>query len=141
MAAAMGREVFGHIGAHVQRDLIDPLLTADTPQQRLQAWAKGLDRFYDGGKKNCLLGSMVLGGGADRYTQEIAGTFQALIDTLTGVIRDAGVPTREARRRARGAIASVQGALITARGLGDAKIFGQVLEDLSSQLLRPATSP
>ncbi|NKB90555.1 MAG: TetR family transcriptional regulator [Acidobacteria bacterium] len=133
----MGREVFAWIATHVQRDLLDPLIGDGAPADRLQAWTQGIHRFYEGGSKNCLLGAMVLSGGGDRYGQEIAGTLRELIRALIRVLRDAGVPATQARRRAGSAVVVVQGALVTARGLDDKKIFRQALEDLPDLLLRP----
>lgn len=134
----MGREVFDHIGAHVKTEMLDPLTATGDPADRLAAWVRGVERFYDGGGKNCLLGAMVLSGGNDRYTEEIAATFRTLIDAVARVLRDASLPARLARRRAAAAVASIQGALVTARGLDDNKLFRRVIRDLPAQLLRPA---
>lgn len=134
----MGRAVFTHIGAHVKAELLDPLTGPEEPAARLAAWIRGIDRFYDGGKKNCLLGAMVLSGGGDRYTVEIAGTFRALIDALARLLREAGLAAPLARQRAAGAVAAIQGALVTARGIGDDMLFRQTIQDLPAQLLRPA---
>ena len=133
----MGREVFAHIGTHAKQHLLDPLRTDGSPEQRLGAWTKGVDRFYRSGRNNCLLGSMVLSGGADRYSREIAATFRSLIGALTDVLQDAGLPAAVARRRATGAVASVQGALVTARGLNNTRVFRDTLRDLPGWLLRP----
>ncbi len=134
----MGREVFACIGAHVREDLLDPLTAAGSPEDRLAAWVRGVDGFYDGGRKNCLLGAMVLSGGVDRYTEEITSTFRALIDALCDLLQEAGVPGELSKRRAASAVATVQGALVTARGMNDTALFREVVQDLPAQLLRPA---
>jgi AcrR family transcriptional regulator len=133
----MGREVFDHIDACVRADLLDPLRTPGSPDDRLAAWLRGVERFYDGGRKNCLLGAMVLSGGGDRYRQEIGATFRALIDALAQALRDAGFAAATARRRATGAVATIQGALVTARGIGDTEVFRHTVRDLPAQLMRP----
>ena len=134
----MGREVFERIGAHVKEDLLDPLTADGSPEDRLASWVRGVDRFYDGGKKNCLLGAMVLSGGGDRYTEEIAWTFRALIDGLSALVVEAGIPNDLARRRAASAVATIQGALVTARGMRDTALFREALQDLPARLLRSA---
>lgn len=131
----MGREVFAWIGAQVQTEMLDTLRIDGTPLARLQSWIGGVDRFYDGGKKNCLLGTMVLAGGVDRYTREIRAAFGALVDALAETLADAGMPATSARRRATGAVATIQGALVVARGMGDTSLFRRVLQDLPAQLL------
>ena len=96
---------------------------------------KAVGRFYAGGAKNCLLGAMVLSGGSELFADELAAAFAAWIDALSATIRDAGVPTRIARRRAEDAVVRLQGALVVTRGMKDTGLFRRLLSELPNQLL------
>ena len=131
----MAREVFARVGQAVSDEILAPLQSKAPPKQRLRQSALGIERFYAKGKKNCLLGAMVLGGSADRFSKELAGAFRAWIAALAGTLEDAGVPAAEARRRAENAVGRIQGALIVSRGTRDNKHFQRVLGELESELL------
>lgn len=131
----MAQEVFGQVGRQVDKDMLAPLKADGSAQSRLANWIKGINRFYAGGCKNCLIGTMVLGGGSDRFSKEIATTIRTLIDVLGQVLKEAGLPARIARKRAEIAVGQIQGALVVCRGLGDEKHFQRVLKGLPGQLL------
>ena len=133
----MGREVFGHVGSLARAGMLEPLTGNGTPAERVGAWARGVERFYSGGRSNCLLGAMVLGGGRERYREEIRSVFGATIDALAAVIREAGVSDPVAQGRARAAVAAVQGGLVVARGLADENVFREIVRDLPRLLLAP----
>ena len=131
----MAREVFGQVGRAVSVDILEPLKADGSPEERLQRWAKGVERFYAAGRKNCLLGAMVLSGGSDRFSRELLMAFRGWIDALTGTLTDAGVPRDEARRRAENAVGRIQGALVVSRGLQNTRHFKRVLAELPAELL------
>ena len=131
----MVREVFGQIGQEVEADILAPLRSDLPVEQRLQAWVEGVIRFYAGGSKNCLLGTLALGGHSDSFARELAGAFQAWVETLTNALTAADVPRLEARRRAENAVGRIQGAIILARGLKDDGHFRRVLQELPAELM------
>lgn len=131
----MAREVFGQLGRAIGEDILQPLTARGAPAERLERWAKGVERFYAKGTKNCLLGAMVLSGSSDRFAAELSASFQAWIDALTQAVRDAGIPKAEARRRAENAVGRIQGSLVVSRGLRDARHFQRVLAELPAELL------
>ncbi len=131
----MGHEVFRRIGEHLDRNVLSPLRAKGSPKKCLKNWTQGLNLFYGGGSKNCLLGTMILSGGSDRFSKEITSTFRTLIDLLSSVLEEAKIPHNLARRRAARAIGEIQGALLVSRGLEDEGYFQQILEDLPGELL------
>jgi TetR/AcrR family transcriptional repressor of lmrAB and yxaGH operons len=131
----MGREVFGQFDAAVGEYMLELLAADGPPEKRLQAWAKGVERFYAKGEKNCLLGSMILSGGSDLYFEELAGSFRGLIEALAQTIQEAGVSKAEARRRAENAMGRIQGGLIVSRGLNSSKHFQRVIREIPGELL------
>ncbi|MEM7305842.1 MAG: TetR/AcrR family transcriptional regulator [Planctomycetota bacterium] len=131
----MAREVFARVEAEVTECMLAPLAAEGAPEKRVAAWAKGVERFFAKGEKNCLLGTMLLSGGSDLFSEEIAGAFRALIDALARVIHDAGIPRAEARRRAENGMGRIQGGLIVSRGLRSPKHFQRVVRELPRELL------
>lgn len=134
----MAREVFRWLNESVERELIAPVHGPGRPAERLARWASGVERIYLGGEKNCVLAAMTLGGGSERFARELDWAFHAQIGALAALGRDAGIPRKEARRRAENAIGRIQGALILARGLRDVGHFGRVLREVQDELLAPA---
>jgi len=131
----MARAALKSIGEQLEADMLAPLRGNGSPRQRLQRWIREVNRFYDGGCKNCILGAMVLSGGSDRFSDELSGAFRVLINSLSKVLRDAGVPRGLAQRRAESAIGQIQGALVVSRSLGDVAHFQRVLKALPSLML------
>lgn len=131
----MAREVFGQVGEHVEVDILASLRESGTPEERLERWVKGVDRFYSRGNKNCLLGTMILSGGSGRFSKELADALRAWIEALAHVLEDASLPRAVARRRAENAVGQIQGALVVCRGLNEPKHFQRILRELPEQLL------
>lgn len=131
----MVQEVFRKVGAEVG-EILGQLAGPGDPRDRITASMKAVDRFYAGGDKNCLLGALVLSGGAELFADELAGAFAAWIDTLGATIQDAGVPATVARRRAEDAVMRLQGALVVTRGTQDKGLFRRMLAEMPDELLR-----
>ncbi|MGD1857657.1 MAG: TetR/AcrR family transcriptional regulator [Leptolyngbyaceae cyanobacterium] len=131
----MARAAMQVLAQEAERLMIASLVAEGTPRQKLEAWAKGVEEFYLGGEKNCLLGTMVLSGGADRFQSELKDAFSAWITVVSGVLIEAGASEQQAPRRAQAAIERIQGALIVARALEDFSGFQQLTQDLPNVLL------
>jgi len=130
----MVREVFRKVGEEVG-EILALLQEPGDPRHRIAALMKAVERFYAGGAKNCLLGTMVLSGGSELFADELAGAFTAWIDALSATIKDAGIPARTARRRAEDAVMRLQGALVVTRGMKDTGVFRRLMAELPGQLL------
>lgn len=131
----MAREVFDQVNQAVEVDILSPLRSEGTAEERLVRWVDGVGRFYARGGKNCLLGAMVLSGSSDRFAKELAGAFLAWIGALASTLEQAGVPSAEAQRRAENAVGRIQGALVVSRGMKDIGHFQRVLAELPDDLL------
>ncbi|MEM9907592.1 MAG: TetR/AcrR family transcriptional regulator [Cyanobacteria bacterium P01_D01_bin.44] len=131
----MARAAMQILAQEAERLMIAALTEEGSPRQKLEAWAKGVEEFYLGGEKNCLLGIMVLSGGADRFQSELKDAFSAWISVVSGVLIEAGASEQQARKQAQAAIERIQGALIVARALEDFSGFQQLVQDLPNILL------
>jgi len=135
----MVREVFRKVGEEVG-EILGLLQKPGDPRARIMASMKAVERFYDGGAKNCLLGSMVLSGGLELFADELGGAFSAWVGALSAVMEDAGIPRETARRRAEDAVVRLQGALVVTRGTRDPKFFKRMLAELPDDLLEESGS-
>lgn len=135
----MVREVFRKVGEEVGQ-ILDLLRAPGDPRARIMASMHAVDRFYGGGAKNCLLGSMVLSGGLELFAEELGGAFAAWVGALSAVVEDAGIPRKIACRRAEDAVVRLQGALVVTRGTNDPKFFKRMLAELPDQLLEASGS-
>lgn len=99
-----------------------------------------LDDFYAGGKGACLLNLLASGsGGEGRFREIVAKAFERWISALTGVLREMDFDEETAYRRARLAVALVEGSLVVARGTGETAPFRDCLVYLRAEVLIPTT--
>ncbi len=131
----MARAAMQALAQEAERLMISPLISEASPRQRLETWARGVEEFYLGGKKNCLLGSMVLSGGAGRFQTELKNAFTTWISLVSAVLIEAGTSEQQAQKKAQAAIERIQGALIVARALDNFSGFQQLIQDLPNILL------
>ncbi|MGE0709690.1 MAG: TetR/AcrR family transcriptional regulator [Planctomycetota bacterium] len=131
MAEAVLRHVLQRFGGEVLATLAGDA----EPRARLVRLSDALRRFYDDGRAPCLLGSFSLGAGLGTFQSSLADAFRAWIDAVAETVRAAGIPAKEARRRAEDAVIRVQGALVLTRGLDDPRLFVRTVRALPDELL------
>lgn len=132
----MADEVLRGAEQWLTANILTPLLTAGEPRARVRGLVRALDEFYAGGRQACLLNLLASppntpGPLAERIRQ----AFEALIDALTAVLRDAGLAAATARAGAERAVVLIQGSLVLARGLRTPRPFRTVLRQLEHELL------
>jgi len=118
--------------------VLEPLGGSDPPKKRLNAMVRQLDAFYAGGEQPCLLNSLSLGSKDDLFQQHIASAFKQWIAAVSQVLREAGYSKPRAEREAEQAIATIEGALVMARGTGSTEPFRRVLRQLPDRLVASA---
>jgi AcrR family transcriptional regulator len=131
----MAREVFRWLADVVASKLVAPLAAPGAPRARLARWAEGVSQIYQGGRKNCFLGALVLGGSSELFARDLARSFEAQLEALERLLVETGRSRAEARRRAENALGRIQGALVLGRGLRDGGHFARVLDELPGELL------
>lgn len=132
MADAVLSQVDEWFGEHI----FGPLRGTAEPRQRLETMTRRLSEFYDKGCKSCLLDVLSLGPVQSRLRQHVRGSMTAWANALAGTLKDAGFAPTEAKKRARGALVEIQGALVVARGLAEPSVFEQALGELPDKLLK-----
>ena len=132
----MALEVLNSAGKWVEENIVSPLNSNLTPEKKIKKLAKKLDEFYCGGKDACLLNMLAspdIQNGP--FSKHIKGAFQVWIKSLTDVLIESGIDTKESRRRAENIIAMMQGTLVMSRGMNDTKPFKNFLKTLPNTLL------
>ena len=100
-------------------------------------WARallGIDGFYAGGARACLLN--VFGADEGPFTLRIKDALNALIAAFAKLAADAGQPAERAGRSAERAATMLQGSLVLSRGLGTQTPFRNMLLELPRELLK-----
>lgn len=124
---AMALAALDRVNERFGVEVIAPLHACGPPQERIDAMLAGLDRFYDGGRRACLLERLIASADRDAFRRPLVATLQAWTDALGLVLGDA--------ERAVDAAAAIEGALVVA-ALGRPTVFARTLARLSSEILR-----
>ena len=96
----MAHEVLAYLDAQLAAAVFDPLRGAGTPRKKLDRMLDAIDRFYEGGKKACLLERLCASVDAPRFRRPLGQAFTTWIEAVEALGIEAGVPRATARRRA-----------------------------------------
>ena len=132
--AGMGLALLKDAGIRLETLALAPLRGSGSPEDRLAGMLAGVDAYYEGGTRSCLLTVFALGPPDDRFDDLVAQRLAEWIDLLAATLQDAGLPKKEARRQARDLVSRIQGAAVIARALKDPKPFRQVLRRIGAEL-------
>lgn len=124
-----------HVGEKAKRNVLLSLEGPDSPRVKLERFASAVLKFYRNGQLNCIVASVVLGGGRDEFADTLKGSVLEWMAALSAVLVRAGVGSAEAMRRAENALVQIQGALILTRCLQSEEPFRRVMRELPSTLL------
>lgn len=136
----MAEEVLESALAWYETNVLAPLQSAASPEDRVAAVVQKLDFFYSGGQQACLL-NMLASPRAERgpFSAAIKSAFEALLAAFSAVARDAGFDAKSARLRAERSIMLLHGSLVMSRGLGSSRPFKSFLAGLADDLIGAAT--
>lgn len=131
----MAAAVLDYLAETIESEMLAPLRAPGDPEARLRALMRAIDAFYRGGQEHCLLASLGIGESARRFHPKVSQIFEAWVEGIAGVLREAGVSRGKARARAEDALARIEGSLVMARGLGETALFARTLRNLPRELL------
>lgn len=134
----MATEVVGQVRAGLTDTVLAPLSGPGSLRDRVSAVGRLLERFYEGGAKNCLLESFSLGDPGPDASALLRDSADAWIEAFADVAHQSGARRPEARARAQDALASIEGALVVARVTGDTTSFARAIRRLPDVLGVPA---
>ncbi len=133
MAEVVTREVCARLNQDVFSRL-DANVHPGTAGERLGALLRGMDAYFEGGERNCLLAIMAMGTAHERLGEIIRDQYRMWVDMLGAALVEAGVGKKDGRRRARDFMARLHGAAVLARLLDDPKPFRQTLKHLQREV-------
>jgi hypothetical protein len=92
------------------------------------------ERYFNSGRKVCLVGVFALGNERDRFAVKVKEYFKAWVDALAAALRRLGRGS-EAEALAEEVVGGIQGALVLARAFDRPELFGATLQRLRERLL------
>jgi TetR/AcrR family transcriptional regulator, lmrAB and yxaGH operons repressor len=131
----MAEAVLEYVGNWFENTILAPLRSQAKPAERIRLMGDRLSQFYDCGQTGCLLAIFSIGEPENLFREQIHQMLDAWIDSLASVLIEAGIPAKEARKRAEDGVIQVQGALVLTRGLNNTEPFERVLQQLPAKLL------
>jgi AcrR family transcriptional regulator len=131
----MAAEVLAELERQLEEVLFAPLREPGAPARKLARMLDGLNAFYDGGRKACLLERLSASADRYRFQRPLHAIFRRWIESMEGLARDAGVAPSVARARAEDAVVRIEGALVLSAGTGDPKPFARALAAIRGSLL------
>jgi TetR/AcrR family transcriptional repressor of lmrAB and yxaGH operons len=87
----MAIQVLAHLEDQLERALCEPMRSPGTPKQKLDRVLDTIDRFYDGGKKACLLERLTASVDATRFRRPLGRAFSRWIDAVEELGVEAGL--------------------------------------------------
>lgn len=132
---AMGLAALAEVDRIFSSYVLAPIDADGDRAKRLRLVATRLDKFYEGGTRGCLLESMATAGTPPSVKTHLKRTLDFWIGKFAQLAEEAGIPKKEARVRAEGAIAAIEGALVVSRAQGNNKEFKRSLDSLHTRLL------
>jgi AcrR family transcriptional regulator len=133
----MAASVLARVSAEFTRTVLAPLGGRADPRARILAMVDGLDRFYDGGTKACLIDVFSFGTTQAPLRAALGRAVAYWVDVLARTLAEAGLDPESARGAAEDAVIAVEGALVLARATGSTEPFRRTLSALPGRLIGP----
>ena len=119
----MGQAVLDDVANWFALNVFEPLRESEDPAAGIDHMFKATVRFFNSGRRICLVGSFALDDTRDRFASVIQSYFTAWIVALEGALRRKGFDRKTARDTAEEIVAGIQGALVLARSQSDPRLF------------------
>ena len=127
--------VMEYVGSNFNNTVLQPLKEEGKPTEKIEKMGQNLKEFYRDGQDGCFLAIMSFGEADNFFHDLIKQRLQTWIDTLTQILIEAGIESKQAKRRSQDGIIQIQGALILVRILDDTAPFERIVATLSQKLL------
>lgn len=140
----MGQAVLDDVAHWFELNVFQPLRDSEDPAAGIDHMFKATVRFFNSGRRICLVGSFALDDTRDRFASAIHGYFAAWVVALEAALERSGFDSKRAKEVAEDVVAGIQGALVFARSQDDPRLFTRALKRLQQQTEpaggRPLTS-
>lgn len=133
----MVNAVLADIDDWFQRRVFRPLLDMADARAGVDQMFVEVEGYFLSGHKVCLLGVLALVNVRDRFAEQVKDYFVDWAQALQAALQRCGIGNSAATDLSETILAGIQGALVLARALDDASIFGRCLARLQQQLPSP----
>ncbi|MBB3877698.1 TetR/AcrR family transcriptional regulator [Sphingomonas pseudosanguinis] len=130
----MAEAVLADIAAWFEASVFTPLADAEDPRAGIEAMMVAIDRYFQSGRRACLMGAWGLGATRDPFAEAITGYFQRWIAALQAALMRGGVAADHALTLAQDVVGGIQGAITLSRALDDPGLFRATLGRLTARL-------
>jgi AcrR family transcriptional regulator len=131
----MAAAVLAHIDDWFQRNVYTPLRQAGSPREGLASMFDEVSRYFESGRKVCLVGVFALGNERDRFSQAVGGYFRDWASALAATLERGKMQAEPARALAEEIVGGIQGALVLARAWDDPQVFARMTLGLRERAL------
>lgn len=131
----LGRRVLDDVQAWFEENVYRPLENDSPSPRSIENMFRKTSEFFRRGERVCVPGSFALYDARDSFPDRIKHYFERWIASLAQNLHKQGIPKRESEKLARDVVVSIQGALVIARALDNAKVFQEVLDRQKKMLL------
>ncbi|KQV84773.1 TetR family transcriptional regulator [Massilia sp. Root351] len=130
----MADAVLGEIDAWFRLHVFEPLHESADPAGGIVHMFDQVERYFQSGRKVCLVGVFALGNERDRFAIKVRDYFAAWIDALASALVRTGRSGTEAAALAEEVVGGIQGALVLARAFDRPDMFVTTTQRLRMRL-------
>jgi len=134
----MARAVLDDVAGWFETNVFKPLRESADPDAGIDHMFKAVVRFFQSGRRVCLVGTFALDDTRDRFASEVQSYFAVWTRVLAAALKRSGYDAKAAREAAEDVIAGIQGALVLARAQDDPGVFTRAIKRLRQRMKRPA---
>lgn len=131
---AMAQAVLDDVAYWFEANVFVPLRSKQKPAEGVDQMFSAVTRFFDSGRRICLVAAFALDDTRDRFLTEIHTYFGAWIGALAGALRREGCDPQAARATAEEVVAGIQGALMLARSQHNPVLFTRAVKRLRDRI-------
>lgn len=130
----MAQAVLDEIDGWFRDQVFQPLRAAADARQGVADMITAVGRYFQSGRKVCLVGVFALGHERDRFALRVQGYFAEWVQALAAALRRGGRDADSALALAEEVVGGIQGALVLARAADEPALFMRALERLQQRL-------
>src|SRR5215813_1505120 len=119
----MALQVLARLEDQLEHTLFEPMRSTGTPKQKLDRMLDGIEAFYDGGKKACLIERLSASVEVNHFRRPLSRVLAAWVDAVEGLAIEAGLARATARLRAEDLVVRIEGALVLCASTGNTAVF------------------
>jgi TetR/AcrR family transcriptional repressor of lmrAB and yxaGH operons len=131
----MAAAVLDNVSAWFESNVFSLLRESKDPDSGIEKMFEAVDRYFNSGRRICLVGAFALDDTRDQFALSINQYFSEWIRALSVALMRNGLSEKKARKNAEDVVAGIQGALVLARSQDDPKIFTRAMKRLHNRLV------